>query len=160
VLLIHGSRNISSRVIDFRRGKNIASSGLLWWHEPKNLSTFFESLVDEETRWRGLSAGPRNAPRVPRTDEADSWYGKQFDDHIKKLLAERFRNAADAEEVKRLGDQMGRMVFGNTDAKDRDVGCFTARRPQHLIDRMKDRVIDIKDLNQLRLWVNSTPEVA
>lgn len=28
-------------------------------------------------------------------------------------LAERFRNAADPEEVKRLGDQMGRMVFGN-----------------------------------------------
>jgi hypothetical protein len=28
-------------------------------------------------------------------------------------LAERFRNATDPEEVKRLGDQMGRMVFGN-----------------------------------------------
>jgi hypothetical protein len=27
-------------------------------------------------------------------------------------LAERFRSATDAEEVKRLGDQMGRMVFG------------------------------------------------
>ena len=27
-------------------------------------------------------------------------------------LAERFRNASDPEEVKRLGDQMGRMVFG------------------------------------------------
>jgi hypothetical protein len=27
-------------------------------------------------------------------------------------LAERFRNATDPEEVKRLGDQMGRMVFG------------------------------------------------
>ena len=26
-------------------------------------------------------------------------------------LAERFRNATDPEEVKRLGDQMGRMVF-------------------------------------------------
>ena len=28
-------------------------------------------------------------------------------------LAERFRNATDHEEVKRLGDQMGRMVFGD-----------------------------------------------
>jgi len=28
-------------------------------------------------------------------------------------LAERFRNATDPEEVKELGDQMGRMVFGN-----------------------------------------------
>jgi len=27
-------------------------------------------------------------------------------------LAERFRSASDPEEVKRLGDQMGRMVFG------------------------------------------------
>ncbi len=27
-------------------------------------------------------------------------------------LAERFRGATDPEEVKRLGDQMGRMVFG------------------------------------------------
>jgi len=28
-------------------------------------------------------------------------------------LAERFRSASDPKEVKRLGDQMGRMVFGN-----------------------------------------------
>ena len=28
-------------------------------------------------------------------------------------LAERFRSATDPKEVKRLGDQMGRMVFGN-----------------------------------------------
>ncbi|MBN9664096.1 MAG: hypothetical protein J0H49_38210 [Acidobacteria bacterium] len=27
-------------------------------------------------------------------------------------LAERFRNATDPEEIKRLGDQLGRMVFG------------------------------------------------
>jgi hypothetical protein len=27
-------------------------------------------------------------------------------------LAERFRNASDPEEVKHLGDEMGRMVFG------------------------------------------------
>lgn len=28
-------------------------------------------------------------------------------------LAERFRSASDPEEAKRLGDQLGRMVFGN-----------------------------------------------
>ena len=28
-------------------------------------------------------------------------------------LAERFRSASDPEEAKRLGDQMGRMIFGD-----------------------------------------------
>lgn len=30
---------------------------------------------------------------------------------------------------------------------------------QHLIDRMRDRAISIADLNQLRLWVETKPEV-
>ena len=30
---------------------------------------------------------------------------------------------------------------------------------QHLIDRMRDRAISIADLNQLRLWIDSRPEV-
>ena len=30
---------------------------------------------------------------------------------------------------------------------------------QHLIDRMRDRAISIDDLNRLRLWVNSEPEL-
>ena len=30
---------------------------------------------------------------------------------------------------------------------------------QHLIDRMRDRAIGIAGLNQLRLWIDSTPEV-
>src|SRR5712692_10281807 len=30
---------------------------------------------------------------------------------------------------------------------------------QHLIDRMRDRTISIADLNQLRLWIESQPEV-
>jgi hypothetical protein len=30
---------------------------------------------------------------------------------------------------------------------------------QHLIDRMRDRAISVTDLNQLRLWVETRPEV-
>ena len=30
---------------------------------------------------------------------------------------------------------------------------------QHLIDRMRDRAINIADLDQLRLWIESNPEV-
>jgi hypothetical protein len=30
---------------------------------------------------------------------------------------------------------------------------------QHLIDRMRERQISIADLNQLRLWVDTNPEV-
>jgi hypothetical protein len=29
----------------------------------------------------------------------------------------------------------------------------------HLIDRMRDRAISIADLNQLRVWIDSLPEV-
>ena len=30
---------------------------------------------------------------------------------------------------------------------------------QHLIDRMRDRSISLEDLNRLRIWVESTPNV-
>lgn len=30
---------------------------------------------------------------------------------------------------------------------------------RHLIDRMRDRAISIADLNRLRLWIDSNPEV-
>jgi len=30
---------------------------------------------------------------------------------------------------------------------------------QHLIERMRDRAISISDLNQLRLWIETRPEV-
>lgn len=38
-------------------------------------------------------------------------------------------------------------------------GNFPPGVRQHLIDRMRDREISIDDLNQLRLWVDSNPEV-
>jgi hypothetical protein len=36
---------------------------------------------------------------------------------------------------------------------------FPSAVGQHLIERMRDRSIGIPDLNQLRLWVDSKPEV-
>jgi hypothetical protein len=30
---------------------------------------------------------------------------------------------------------------------------------RHLVDRMRDRSINIADLNQLRLWIETNPEV-
>ncbi len=30
---------------------------------------------------------------------------------------------------------------------------------QHLMDRMRDRAISLADLNQLRLWIETQPEV-
>jgi hypothetical protein len=30
---------------------------------------------------------------------------------------------------------------------------------QHLIDRMRERAVSIEDLNQLRLWIATEPEV-
>ncbi len=36
---------------------------------------------------------------------------------------------------------------------------FPAGIRQHLIDRMRNRAISISDLNQLRLWIDSKPEV-
>jgi hypothetical protein len=37
--------------------------------------------------------------------------------------------------------------------------AILARVRQHLTDRMRDRAINISDLNQLRLWIESRPEV-
>jgi hypothetical protein len=36
---------------------------------------------------------------------------------------------------------------------------FPKRLRQHLIDRMADRSITVEDLNRLRLWVESDPDV-
>ena len=36
---------------------------------------------------------------------------------------------------------------------------FPPRVRRHLIDRMRDREIGLADLNQLRRWVDSNPEV-
>jgi len=36
---------------------------------------------------------------------------------------------------------------------------FPERVRQHLIERMRERAISITDLNQLRLWIETSPEV-
>jgi hypothetical protein len=38
-------------------------------------------------------------------------------------------------------------------------GHLPAAVRQHLIDRMRERAISLDDLNQLRLWIDTKPEV-
>jgi hypothetical protein len=56
---------------------------------------------------RRLSANRMLLELIENGMEAERRKQQEFFD-----LAERFRNSTDLEEVKRLGDQMGRMVFG------------------------------------------------
>ena len=57
---------------------------------------------------RRLSANRMLVELIENGIEADKRKQQEFFD-----LAERFRAATDPEEIKRLGDQMGRMVFGD-----------------------------------------------
>lgn len=59
-------------------------------------------------RSRRLSANRMLLELLENGLEAEKRKQQEFFD-----LAERFRRATDPEEVKRLGDQLGRMVFGN-----------------------------------------------
>ena len=59
-------------------------------------------------RTRRLSANRMLVELIENGIEAEKQKHQEFFD-----LAERFRSTTDPEEVKRLGDQMGRMVFGN-----------------------------------------------
>ena len=56
---------------------------------------------------RRLSANRMLLELIENGMEAEKMKQQQFFD-----LSERFRNSTDPDEVKRLGDQMGRMVFG------------------------------------------------
>lgn len=57
---------------------------------------------------RRLSANRMLLELIENGMEAEKRKQQEFFD-----LAERFRTATDPEDVKRLGDQMGRMAFGN-----------------------------------------------
>jgi EAL domain-containing protein (putative c-di-GMP-specific phosphodiesterase class I) len=71
---------------------------------PANIAAQVRSLA----KARRLSANRMLLELIENGMEAEKRKQQQFFD-----LAERFRNATDPEEVKRLGDQMGRMVFGS-----------------------------------------------
>jgi len=70
---------------------------------PSNVAVRVRSLA----KARRLSANRMLVELIENGIEAEKRKQLEFFD-----LAERFRNATDPEETKRLGDQMGRMVFG------------------------------------------------
>ena len=70
---------------------------------PANVASQVRTLA----KARRLSASRMSLELIENGMEAEKRRQQEFFD-----LAERFRNATDPEEVKRLGDQMGRMVFG------------------------------------------------
>jgi len=71
---------------------------------PLNVAVRVRSLA----KARRLSANRMLVELIENGIEADKRRQQEFLD-----LAERFRAATHPEEVKRLGDQMGRMVFGD-----------------------------------------------
>jgi predicted DNA-binding ribbon-helix-helix protein len=71
---------------------------------PSNVATQVRDLA----KARRLSANRMLVELIEHGIEAEKRKQQEF-----LNLAERFRAAKDPEEVKRLGDQMGRMVFGD-----------------------------------------------
>jgi len=73
-----------------------------------SLPTSLATQVRTMARTRHLSANRMLVELIENGLEAEKRKQREFFD-----LAKRFRSATDPEEVKRLGDQMARMVFGN-----------------------------------------------
>ena len=71
---------------------------------PANVAAQVRTLA----KARRLSANRMLLELIENGMEAEKRKQQEFFD-----LAERFRSATDPEDVKRLGEQMGRMVFGN-----------------------------------------------
>ena len=71
---------------------------------PANLAAQVRSLAKK----RRLSANRMLLELIENGMEAEGRKQQEFLD-----LAERFRSATNPQEVKRLGDQMGRMIFGD-----------------------------------------------
>ena len=71
---------------------------------PSNLAAQVRNLA----KARRLSANRMLVELIENGMEAEKRKQQEFFD-----LAERFRGATDPEEVRRLGDQMGRMVLGD-----------------------------------------------
>src|SRR6266853_5728550 len=73
-----------------------------------SLPATIASQVRAMARTRRLSANRMLVELIEHGIEAEKQKQQEFFD-----LADRFRSASDPEEVRRLGEQMGRMVFGN-----------------------------------------------
>ena len=73
-----------------------------------SLPATIASQVRAMARTRRLSANRMLVELIENGIEAEKQKQQAFFD-----LAERFRSASDPKEVKRLGEQIGRMVFGN-----------------------------------------------
>jgi hypothetical protein len=71
---------------------------------PSNVATQVRTLA----KTRGLSANRMLVEPIENGIEAEKRKQQEFFD-----LADPFRAAADPEEVGRLGDRMGRMIFGD-----------------------------------------------
>lgn len=71
---------------------------------PANLAAQVRSLAKR----RRVSANRMLVELIENGMEAEKRKQREFFE-----LAERFRSASDPEEAKRLGDQMGRMIFGD-----------------------------------------------
>jgi len=71
---------------------------------PANIATQVRSLA----KTRKLSSNRMLVELIENGIEAEKRKQQEF-----FKLAERFRNATDPEEAKRLGDELGRMVFGD-----------------------------------------------
>ncbi len=70
---------------------------------PANVASQVRNLA----KTRRLSSNRMLVELIENGIEAEKRKQKEFFE-----LAERFRNAADPEEAKRLGDELGRLVFG------------------------------------------------
>ena len=73
----------------------------------ENGNRHIAAQVRSMARIRRLSANRMLVELIENGIEAAKQKLQEFFD-----FAERFRNATDPQEIKRLGDQMGRMVFG------------------------------------------------
>ncbi len=71
---------------------------------PANVAAQVRTLAKR----RRVSANRMLVELIENGMEAEKRKQREFFD-----LAERFRSASDPEEAKRLGDQMGRMIFGD-----------------------------------------------
>jgi hypothetical protein len=71
---------------------------------PANVASQVRNLA----KIRRLSSNRMLVELIENGIEAEKRKQKEFFE-----LAERFRNAADPEEAKRLGDELGRLVFGS-----------------------------------------------